>query len=99
MRRKIELEYSFSSSVKVLFSRLSTSAGLSEWFAEDVFQKGERFVFVWNGIEYAATLLELKNNNFVRFRWEDTEEEDEYFEFAIHVQPLTEDVALIITDF
>ena len=39
MRRKIELEYIFSSSVKVLFSRLSTPAGLSEWFADDVFQK------------------------------------------------------------
>ena len=68
MRRKIELEYIFSSSVKVLFSRLSTPAG-------------------------------LKSNAVVRFRWDDAEEEDEYFEFNIHVEPLTGDVALIITDF
>ena len=76
MRRKIELEYIFSSSVQVLFSRLSTPAGLSEWFADDVFQKGNQFIFIWNA-----------------------EEEDEYFEFNIHVEPLTGDVALIITDF
>ena len=88
MRRKIELEYIFSSSVKVLFSRLSTPAGLSEWFADDVFQKGNQF-----------TLVELKSNAVVRFRWDDAEEEDEYFEFNIHVEPLTGDVALIITDF
>ena len=83
MRRKIELEYIFSSSVKVLFSRLSTPAGLSEW----------------NGSEQPATLVELKSNAVVRFRWDDAEEEDEYFEFNIHVEPLTGDVALIITDF
>ena len=61
MRRKIELEYIFSSSVKVLFSRLSTPAGLSEWFADDVFQKGNQFIFIWNGSEQPATLVELGN--------------------------------------
>ncbi len=99
MRRKIELEYIFSSSVKVLFSRLSTPAGLSEWFADDVFQKGNQFVFIWNGKEHAATLVELKSNSSVKFKWEDAEDEEEFFEFDIHVEPLTGEVALIITDF
>lgn len=99
MRRKLELEYIFSSSVKVLFSRLSTPAGLSEWFAEDVSQKGDQFVFIWNRTEHWATLVELKPNSFVRFRWNDAGDEDEYFEFDIHVEPLTGEVALIVTDF
>lgn len=99
MRKKIELEYTFSSSVKVLFSRLSTPAGLSEWFADDVYQKGDKFIFVWEGVEQPALLLDQKNNVFIRFRWDDAESEEEYFEFSIHVQPLTEDVALMITDF
>lgn len=99
MRKKVELEYIFSSSVKVLFSRLSTPAGLSEWFAEDVFQKENRFVFIWNDTEHPATLVDIKNNAFVRFRWDDHEDPEEYFEFSIHVEPLTKDVALIITDF
>lgn len=99
MRKKIELEYIFSSSVKVLFSRLSTPAGLSEWFADDVFQKGDQFIFFWNGIEYPATLVELKPNSLVRFKWNDAEDEEEYFEFNIHVEPLTGDVALIIIDY
>lgn len=99
MRRKIELEYIFSSSVKVLFSRLSTPAGLSEWFADDVFQKGEHFIFVWNGIEHPATLVDLKANTYVHFKWDDADDEEEYFGFNIHVEPLTGDVALIITDF
>lgn len=99
MRRKIELEYMFSSSVKVLFSRLSTPAGLSEWFAEDVTQKGNQFVFIWNGVAHPATLLDSKANQYVRFQWDDAEGEEEYFELRIRVEPLTEDVALIITDF
>lgn len=99
MRKKIELEYIFSSSVKVLFPRLSTPAGLSEWFADDVFQKENHFVFVWNATEHVAILKESKPNSFVRFQWEDRPHEDEYFEFNIHVEPLTQDVALIVTDF
>lgn len=99
MRKKIELEYIFSSSVKVLFSRLSTAAGLSEWFADDVLQKGDRFVFVWHGgTEHAANLLDLRPNSRVRFAWEDAEEGEE-FGFDVHVEPLTGDVALIVTDF
>lgn len=99
MRKKIELEYIFSSSVKVLFSRLSTAAGLSEWFADDVYQKGKQFVFIWNGVEHAATLVDAKPNSHVYFKWDDAEDEEEYFGFNIHVEPLTGDVALIITDF
>lgn len=99
MRKKIELEYIFSSSVKVLFSRLSTPAGLSEWFADDVFQKENHFVFVWNATEHTAILNDCKPSSFVRFQWEDRPYEDEYFEFSIHLEPLTQDVALIITDF
>ncbi len=99
MRKKIELEYIFSSSVKVLFSRLSTPAGLSEWFADDVMQREDKFIFIWNGVEHPAVLVDQKNNVFVRFRWEGSENPEEYFEFNIHVQPLTEDVALIITDY
>lgn len=99
MRRKIELEYIFSSSVKVLFSRLSTPAGLSEWFADDVFQKGDQFIFVWHGTEHPATLLDLKSNSVVRFSWDDAEDEEEYFEFKISVEPLTGEVALYIVDF
>ncbi len=99
MRRKIELEYIFSSSVKVLYSRLSTAAGLSEWFADDVFQKGGQFIVIWNGVEHVATLIEAKPNSHVYFRWDDAEDEKEYFGFKIQVEPLTGEVALIITDF
>lgn len=99
MRKKIELEYIFSSSVNVLFSRLGTAMGLSEWFSDDVRHKGNTFTFVWDGTESRAELVELKKNISARFKWEEVDDDDEYFEFSLHVEPLTSEVALIITDF
>ncbi|MDR2413991.1 MAG: SRPBCC domain-containing protein [Odoribacteraceae bacterium] len=98
MRKKVELEYLFSSSVNVLFSRLSTAMGLSEWFADDVQQNGNSFIFAWDGVKSRARLQKLKKNLLVRFEWENGND-DEYFEFRLEVDPLTSDVALIIIDF
>ncbi len=46
-------------------------------------------------------MIQKKNNERVRFQWEDDfeEENDCYFEFKIQVDDLTNDVSLIVTDF
>lgn len=99
MRKRIDLEYIFSSSVTILFSRLSTAPGLTEWFSDDVKHAGNIFTFVWDGVGERAELVDMKKNSHVRFRWLDADDENEFFEFSLHVEPLTEEVALIITDF
>lgn len=99
MRKKIELEYIFASSVKILFARVSTAHGLSEWFADDVRQSGDIFTFVWNEHEEQAELVSVKKDAAVRFKWLDAEDEEEYFEFSLRQDPMTEDIALFITDF
>ena len=97
-RSKYELEYTLNTSPKVLYNRLSTPGGLSEWFADDVHLKGSVYTFFWDGSKQKAQLLQRKSPQYVRFRWLD-EDEDEYFEFRIKQDELTGDVALIITDF
>ena len=100
MRIKFELEYTLNSSPRLLFSRLSTPEGLCEWFAENVTVEGDLFTFHWQNSEARARLSALKDNKLVRFEWIDREdEESNYFEFRINVDDLTNDVALIITDF
>jgi hypothetical protein len=100
MRTKFELEYTLNCSPKVLFTRLSTPAGLGEWFADKVNIEGDIFSFFWDDSITKARLSALKENKFVRFEWIDqTNEEDNYFEFRIVMEELTSDVALIITDF
>ena len=100
MKIKFELEYTMNCSQKVLFSRLSTPEGLSEWFAENVNVDGDNFTFFWNNSESKARLSALKENKLVRFEWLDTDDDEEnYFEFKITIDELTGDLALIITDF
>lgn len=95
-----ELEYSLNCSSKVLFSRLSTPEGLSEWFADDVTVEGDIFTFHWNKIKHQARLVAMKENKLVRFEWTDTEEkETSYFEFKINVHDLTGDLQLLIIDY
>ncbi len=102
MRLKFELEYTLNCSPKVLFSRLSTPEGLSEWFADNVDVDGDLFTFFWNNSESKARLTALKENRLVRFEWIGIgleNEESNYFEFRINIQELTGDLALIISDF
>ena len=101
MRIKYDLEYTLNCSPKVLFSRLSTAAGLSEWFADDVTVEGNLFTFHWGKTEYKATLTAVKENKLVRFEWDDNGEDKEtnFFEFRIIVHDITGDLALLITDF
>ena len=94
---KIQLEYVINCSPKVLYNRLSTASGLTEWFAEDVRVKGKQYTFIWEGSEQTAEMTLRKDNKLVRFSWVD--EEDTYFEFRIAQDELTGDVSLMIVDF
>lgn len=97
---KYELEYDLNCSPKVLFSRLSTPEGLSEWFADHVNARGDQFSFYWNNSEIKARLSALRENKLVRFEWEGRPlKESGYFEFRINIDELTGTTALIITDF
>jgi uncharacterized protein YndB with AHSA1/START domain len=101
MRLKYELEYTLNCSPKVLFSRLSTPEGLSEWFANDVVVEGNLFTFHWSKTESKAILSSVKENKLVRFEWvnDEADKETNFFEFKIIVHDITGDLALIITDF
>jgi len=98
-KQKYELEYVINASPKVLFSRLSTPGGLSEWFADDVNIEGSVLTFLWDKSIQKAELLCQKENRVVRYRWLDDTDPKTYFEFRITQDPLTSDVSLTITDF
>lgn len=100
MKKKIILEYTINSSPRVLFPRLSTPGGLSEWFADNVNINGNHLSFFWDKSEQRAEVVQKKENRYIRYRWLDTDEPDtQWFEFRINTDDLTGDTALIITDF
>ena len=103
MSKKIffSVEYDFQASPQLLYQYLSTPSGLSEWFADNVNSRGEKFHFIWDDTEEQANLISKKSNERIRFQWDNGEEEDGdyYFEFKIEVDEITKDVSLVISDY
>lgn len=103
MSDKVEyqMEFEVKSSINVLYNMISTPSGLSEWFADNVNIKKDVFTFIWDGSEESAKLLAKKKGEFVKFQWmEDIEEGiKSFFQIRIKIDELTNDVALMITDY
>jgi len=98
-KQQIEMEFTMKSSVKILYQCLSTSGGLSEWFADDVTIKNDQAKFEWDGNVEEAKVLAKKRDEFIRYQMLDDEGTDYFFEFRIKTDPLTGDVGLFIIDF
>jgi uncharacterized protein YndB with AHSA1/START domain len=96
--KEVSYEFIMRASPKILFKFLSTSMGLSEWFADEVNDTDDEFIFRWDSDVQKAKKIGYKENEFIRWRWLDNEI-DTFLEFKIVIQELTGDVALIITDF
>lgn len=96
---KFTIEYEIRSSSKILYNFISEPNGLAQWFSDDVRVKDHVYNFIWDdGEEQKAKLLSFKENKFVKFHWVD-DEPYTYFELEILRDELTNDVALVITDF
>lgn len=98
-KQRFELEFLINTTRGVLFRQISTPEGLADWFADDVSIEGDRYTFVWEGDEESAILLSHKEDEEISFHWEGDEDANSYFQFRINVDPLTNELALIVTDF
>ncbi|HZJ74363.1 MAG TPA: START-like domain-containing protein [Perlabentimonas sp.] len=101
VNNKIELEFPLKTSSNILFNRLSTPSGLSEWFADDVDVDGDIFTFFWDDSESQAELVSKKENKQIRYRWlENGEANDDetYFEFSITADEVTRGIALHVIE-
>ena len=99
MKEKFVVEFVLNScSHSVLWSAISTVAGLGDWFADEVKQHGDRWLFVWDDIEHEAVRLSCREMRLVKFRWVG-DSSNYYFELKINEDALTGNVTLVITDF
>jgi len=96
-KRKLQLEYEIKSSPKILYSFISEPNGLAQWYADNVTYRDGKYHFVWDDENHPAKLLTTKENKSVKFAW--LEDSPYYLEFEILQDELTNDVALMITDF
>ncbi|NCG04304.1 MAG: SRPBCC domain-containing protein [Bacteroidetes bacterium] len=100
-KTKFELEFVIQASPQLLYQYMHTPSGLSEWFADNVNARTEKYSFIWDDSEEEALLLRKKPNEFVRFRWLNGEDDQDdcYFEMQIVVDEITKDVSVVVTDF
>lgn len=99
-KEKFHIEYVFDKvSRRSLWNHLTTPPGLSSWFADDVIINDNTYVFKWDRDEQEATVLALKPEMSIRYRWADEDDDNVYFEFLIHTVELTGATTLEITDF
>lgn len=98
---KFEMEFPIHASPQLLYQYISTPSGLSEWFADNVNSRGEKFTFIWDASQEKAKLLSKKSGERIKFRWMVDEEDGNsyFFEIRIQVDDITKDVSLIVTDF
>lgn len=99
--KKFTIEYGFKTTPKLLYTAISTPEGLSRWFADMVISEEDIFLFKWEGSEQKARLVGFKENEFVQFQWLnefDEAEKEECMEMRIHNEPVSSELALIITD-
>lgn len=97
-RKQVKMEFPIKASPSLLFNYISSPSGLSQWFCNDVDIRNNVYKFKWDGEETSAELLKKVNNKSMKFKWLNTAKE-EYLEFDINVDELTDDVALVITDY
>ncbi len=101
-KEKFQVEFPINSSKGVLYNCMSTPSGLSEWFCDDVNIKKDVHTFIWDGSEEVARLVTKKKDEYVKFKWLESEEDENdgtYFELRIRVDEMTGERAIIVTDF
>jgi len=94
---QIELEYIFRASPAILYQFFTTPSCLIRWYCDEVDINDSKYSFVWDGYPEEAELLENVENERLRFRWDESNEET-YFEIRMSKSPVTSETILEITD-
>ncbi len=97
-RKKIRMEFVLHASTNLVYPYLSSAGGLSQWFCSDVDTRLDYFTFKWETDSQKAKVLKKVLNKSIKFQW-DGSAQDEYFEFELERDAITDGLALIVTDF
>lgn len=99
-RVKYNLEFIFRASPTILYNFITTPSCLVRWFCDEVdITPGGKYTFFWSGSDEVAEVIESEPGEFIRFQWEDADDDDEYLEFKMEKSPVTGETILLITDF
>jgi uncharacterized protein YndB with AHSA1/START domain len=98
-RSRIDLEFIFKASPTVIYQFITTPACLVRWFCDKVEIDDDVYDFSWNGSSEEAELIDDIEEERLRFKWLDSDYEQEYFEYRMYKSDVTYETILEITDF
>lgn len=98
LKEKFQIEFQVRSTPSALYDMLLSPSGFSEWYCDDVDVRGEEYTFKWGSEEERAMIIGQRQNEVTRFHRVGDEDDESYFEFRIKIDPITDEVALIVTD-
>jgi len=98
-RVQINLEFIFRASPTILYRFLTSPSTLIRWFCDEVDITGDVYTFVWEGSEEIAHLIDDIEDERLRFKWEDADDEEEYLEYRMRKSPVTGETVFEITDY
>lgn len=99
-KEKIHLEYLLNETSKnILWTAISTLAGLENWFADKITSDDKIVTFQWGANETrSAEIVAVRAFSFIRFHWVDDEDLRAYFEMKMNQDELTNAFVLEVND-
>lgn len=98
-KQPFTIERTFRSSPVILYDFLTTPSGLIQWFSDSADLNGDIYTFGWNGDEQTAEVLSYDEEEYIRLRWEDEEDDKAFFEYRIKRNEITGETILYVTDY
>ena len=98
-RVRIDLEFIFKASPTIIYNFVTTPACLVRWYCNEVDITGETYAFYWQGSSEVATLVDDIEDERVRFKWDEADDDEEYLEFRMYKSDFTNETIFEITDF
>ncbi|MEP7269771.1 MAG: START-like domain-containing protein, partial [Saprospiraceae bacterium] len=94
-----KVDFLLKASPTIVYHFITTPSALVRWFCDAVDITGEYYTFSWKGNTEVAELLDDIEDERLRFRWLDGEDDDEFFEYRLSTSDITDETIFEIYDF
>ena len=99
-RVQFKIEELYKASPAMLYQFITDPATLVRWFCDECdVENGTEYHFTWEGYTEVATLVDSDENELIRFKWDDADDPDEFFEFKMYKAGVNDQTVLEVHDF
>lgn len=102
---KLTVEYELATRTpSIIWSMISTDAGLQKWMADEVHENGGVMTFTWGDTWRqhdirTAKIVEREKNSRIKMKWDYIDDDNAYLEIRIEKSEITGLLHLVITDY